>query len=185
MKFEELGYEGVIESHIKIFMYLANKYIRTIRGFDRQDLIHEQKLACYQALSSFDDTKQIGAFLYAVAENRMKSIYRHENRQKRSPGQIMYLESSRFENAGVVIIADVEGPEERYYIEEVKVSIVAVAKETLSEYEYQLFEMTLAGNLTVPEMAQLLSKTEKQILSGISRMRRKMREKRESTDIDL
>lgn len=185
MNFEEIGYESVIESHIKIFMYLASKYLRTINGFDRDDLIHEQKIACYQAMINFDPSKASGAFIYAVAENRLKSIYRYESRQKRRPDQILYIESANFEQAGLFLSDGLSSPEEKYYITELKLSIVEMATQVLSPFEYKLFTMTLAGDKTILEMATVLSKNEKQITSGITRMRRKMREKRKSDLNDL
>lgn len=185
MKFEEIEYEGVIESHIKIFMYLATKYIKSISGFELQDLIHEQKLACYQAIKNFDSSKKIGPFLYAVAENRMKSLYRFELRQKRCPQQIMYLESAKFEQTGLLLSDNMPSPEERYYAQELRESADVVAVKVLSKFEYKLYVEIVENGKTVQQLACQFDKTEDQIKNGISRMRVKMRKKRKSIYTDV
>lgn len=185
MKFEEIDYESVIESHIKIFVYLANKYIYSLKGFEFEDLIQEQKIACYQALKKVNVSSSIGSFLYTVAENRIKSIYRFESRKKRKPKQLLYLENNNIEHVGMFLKSPGSTPEDQYYVMEIKQKASVVAKQVLSEFEYQLYIAVVEEGKDNVQIANAMGKTETQINNGIFRMRRKMREKRELIYTDV
>lgn len=185
MKFEEIDYVGVIESHYKIFVYLAQKYIQSFKGLDVEDLIQEQKIACYQAIPKIDTTKPIGSFLYTVAENRIKSLYRYESRKKRKPKQLLYLESGSFEYVGLLLKSPEPSVEELYYAAEIKQKATDVAKEILSDFEYELYLMIVEEGKNKHQIAEAIGKSESQVANGISRMHRKMRKKRALIDAEV
>lgn len=184
MKFEEISYEGVLESHFKIFIYLAGKYVSSIIGYDFDDLVQIQKIACLKALEKFDKNRNLGSFFYSVAENKLKSLYRHELRQKRRPRQLFYLEAANFEDAGLMICEE-KNVEIDFYLTEVRDRADVIAPEVLSDFEYKLYTNIVKLGKSNLEVAIILGKTEKQIANGITRMRRKMSEKRESILNDL
>ncbi len=185
MRFESVEFEGVIESHFKIFMFLANKYLQTLRGYERTDLIHEQIIACYKAMSKCDANDNVSSFIYAVSENKLKTMYRSQMRMKRKPKQLTYLENSKYEEAGYLLAEGVTQVEEVYYVQEVKQRASKVAKNTLSKFEYELYTQVVVGGKSAKEVAKVLGKSEKQIANGLSRMRIKLREKRDLITNDL
>lgn len=185
MKFEEIEFEGVIESHLKIFKYLAIKYLASFKNYELEDLMHEQMIACYNALNKYDSKHKIGTFLYTVSENRLKSLYRSEMRLKRKPKHLYYLESTRIEEAGLILNEASFDVENSYYISEIRENADAVASEVLSDFEYQLYYKIVYENKSTAQIALELDKSEKQICNGITRMRSKMREKRDSIAKDL
>ncbi|WOO88097.1 sigma-70 family RNA polymerase sigma factor [Mollicutes bacterium LVI A0039] len=185
MRIEEIEFESVLWAHIKIFMFLATKYLRTLSGYDREDLIHEQMLACYKAMEKYDQVGNISSFLYAVSENKLKSLYRADRRQKRKPKQLSYIEGGRYEEAGLMLADKTPSVEQVYYIEELKVRTEAVAQQNLSKFEYYLYIQIIKNSKSVKQVANELGKTEKQIANGMTRVRSKLREKRELILCDI
>lgn len=185
MKFEDIEYEGIIERNIKIFQYLAHKYKGSFRNYDMEDLIHIQVLACYKVLDKYNQEHKIGTFLFTVAENKLKALYRSERRGKRMPEAIYYLETTKLEESGWVLNDKDDDAETKYYISEVKANADQIAKDVLSDFEYNLYKKTVYEHKTNSQLAIELGKSEKQINNGISRMRRKMREKRDSISSDM
>lgn len=178
MKFEEIEFENVLVSHIKIFMFLATKYLRTLTGYDREDLIQEQMIACYKAIDKYNNHGKLSSFIYAVSENHLKSIYRSEMRQKRKPKQISYIESAKFEEVGLILADKSPSIEDHYYIDEVRSKLELVAKQSLSKFEYLLYVELIIHQKSVKELATELNKSEKQVANGLTRLRKKLREKR-------
>lgn len=179
MKFEEIDYEGVVESNKKIYLFLARKYSNSIAGFDFEDLVHEQKIACYHALSKIDNRQSIGAYFYTVAENRLKTIYRYESRKKRKPELLLYLENGSYEHVGLLLKSPDASPEEGYYVSEIRRNAAIVAKDILSDFEYKLYVAVVEESKSNQQIAIAMGKSESQVNNGVSRMRKKMREKRE------
>ncbi len=179
MKLETIEFEGVIESHIKIFMFLAMKYVNSLIGYDRNDLIQEQKLACYRAIRQYDQIGNIGSFIYAVSENRLLSLYKLEHRSKRRPRQLVYLDTQELETAGLQLSDGQATGDDAYYISELKERIDDIAVECLSDFEYYLYTHIVVGNQSHQQVGIDLNKEEKQIRNGLSRIRRKLSEKRD------
>lgn len=178
MKVEEISYEGLIEKHIKIFMFLATKYMSTLKNYERIDLIHEQAIACYYAIEKYKPGGNISSFIYSVSENRLKTIYRSEMRQKRKPKQLLNLESARFEEAGLFLSGNESNPEQDFYLAEIKKSADIVAEQELSTFEYKLYLEIIKSNKTIKQVAKELGKSTKQIANGIGRVRSKLSKKR-------
>lgn len=179
MKFEEIEFEGIIESHIKIFMHIALKYIRTIKGYDTDDLIQEQKLAVYKALGKYDGERNLGSYIYAVSENRMKVLYKKQMRKKRRPKQISYLEASRFENGGLYLADANPSVEDVYYVNEVKEEIHRVAKAQLSKREFDVYALIIEQGMSIPEATKELGSNNQSVSNALMRVRRKLRKKRD------
>lgn len=179
MKFEEIEVEGIIESHIKIFMFVALKYMRTINGYETEDLIQEQKLAVYKALEKYDGKRNVGSYIYAVCENRMKAMYVKQQRMKRSPKQITYLEGSKHER-GSLLLADAQpSAEDVYYVTEVKAEVHKVAKEQLSKREFNVYVLILEEGMSISQVSEKLGLDEQAVSNALNRVRQKLRKKRD------
>ncbi len=185
MKFEEVEIEGILEQHVKIFVFLASKYLVTLRGFDQVDLIHEQKLACIKAMSQYDSSKKIGTFLYVIAENHLKGMYKTENRLKRKPKSLQYLDLTIVENRQLSLGDDKDSLIDNYYIAQVRYNADTIAKQVLSKFEYYLYVNIIKEKQEIAQVAIDCEKTHKQICNGVTRVRSKLRKKRALITLDL
>lgn len=185
MKFEKIEIEGVLIAHIKIFMYLATKYKYSLRRYEREDLIQEQMLACQKALIKKRYGDNLSSYIYAVSENRLRSLYKMETRLKRNPQQIIYVENIFLDQGGLSLADQSIDVEEVYYVSEIKQNVEQVAKSELSKLEYYLYKQIIISNRSISEVARELSKTEKQISNGLTRIRVKMRQKRNLITYDI
>ncbi len=176
---------GEIEGHIKIFVHLANKYKRSIIGYEQEDLIQEQIIACYRAIDKFEEGKKLSSFIYAVSENALKGLYRKEQRQKRKPKQLSYLDMADFERINFTLNDDTFAVESNFYLEQIKCNATNVATDVLSRFEMQLYNESILKKKTIYEIAQSLNKSERQITNGLNRMRAKLKKKRKSILNDL
>lgn len=163
---------------MKIFMFLASKYLSTIHGYDRADLVQEQILACYNAIEKYSGEGKIGTFLFSVSENRLKAIYRFTTRQKRKPTQLMYLDGTRLSESRLVLADCSIDADQSFYIMELKQNTDLVAKEFLSKFEYYLYQQHIVNGIEISEIAIATGKTKPQVRNGMSRIRKKLREKR-------
>ncbi len=171
-------FEKEIKKHYKIFIHLANKYIVTLNNYDKEDLIHIQILACYNARDKYDKKHKISSFFYSVAENALKGVYRKDHRLKRKPRQLSYTDINVVERS-IETLHEQNNAEHAYYVSEIKTNAFIIAKEILSSFEYKLFIKHIIENKSIEMIANENKKTEKQIYNGITRMKKKLREKRE------
>lgn len=179
MKFEKIEVEGIIESNIKIFVFIALKYVRTIKGYDTEDLIQEQKLAVYKALKNYDGERNIGSYIYAVCENKMKALYGKQQRMKRCPKQISYLETSKYERMGLCLADTEPSVEDVYYVSEVKDEVNKVAKENLSRREFEVYELIIERGMSISEVSEKVGINEQSVSNALNRVRQKLRKKRD------
>lgn len=178
MKLEDAEFEQAIYANVKIFMYLASKYLRSLPGYERSDLIQEQIIACYKASAKYDGVGKLSAFLYAVAENQLNTIYKLNTRQKRMPKQISYLDGTKLGETKMFLADGTNDVEQDFYITEIWSNADLVAKQCLSQFEYYVFIECICKGRSKAKVGAETFKTTKQIANAISRIRTKMREKR-------
>ncbi len=178
MKFEEIEYESVITSHIKIFVFLASKYVSTILGYEMDDLIHEQIIECYKRLDKCMNKEKVGSYIYAVSENRLKSIYRNQTRLKRKPKYLIYLETASSQGEIMQLAETTNSIEDTLYVKDSYRRADLVAKDVLSKFEYYVYKEYVGNQKNMKEIACECGKSSKQVQNAMSRIRKKLSEKR-------
>ncbi len=57
------------------------------RGYDREDMIQEGRLAWFKAREKFNPNREKTTYVYQVIDNHIKNLIRDGNRQKRKIAQ--------------------------------------------------------------------------------------------------
>ncbi len=179
MKFEEIEYESVITSHIKIFMYLAAKYVTSIIGYETEDLVQEQVLECYKNLDKCTNGDKVAGYIYKICENRLKGIYRDQIRQKRRPKYLGYLEEFN-ERGDTLALSEKWTPiEDSVYVAQSYERAEQIARQILSPFELYIYQNYLIGNKDIVEIELECGKNRKQIQNAVTRTRKKLSQKRD------
>lgn len=185
MQFEEVEIESILEQHVKIFVFLASKYITTLIGYDFVDLIHEQKIACIKALDHYEVEKKMGSFLYTIAENRLRGLYKTENRIKRKPKALQYMDVGSVEKNTMSLAECGDYRIDMFYLNQVRENADIVAKQVLSKFEYYLYVKIIKEKQEIAIVAADCEKSYKQVTNGVTRVRSKLRKKRALITLDL
>ncbi len=179
MKFEEIEYESVIMSHIRIFMYLASKYVTSILGYEHGDLVHEQIIECYKQIKKCTDRNRISSFLYIVSENKLKTIYRDQMRQKRMPKQLLYMENLMLGESSMCLSEGMAQNDEQFYVSQIYCNVEKVASQDLSKFEYYVYRKHIVEKMDCEQIALDSGKSQKQIQNAVTRIRKKLCQKRD------
>lgn len=175
MKISNVEFENVLIANMKIFVYLANKYICSFSEYEVIDLIHEQKLACYRARDKYSGSSKIGTFLFAVSENHLRNIYRRNNRKKRKPKQLVYRDIEIVET--LALNESMENVEYQAIVAEQIGYLQRLAKKCLSTFEYNVYVSTFINNREIIETAELIGVDKRSVENAVTRIRRKLQEK--------
>lgn len=176
MQITKVEFENVLIANMKIFYFLARKYLVSFQEYDITDLVHEQVIACYQAFEKYNSESNIGTFLYAVSENHLRNLYRRNNRLKRMPNSLIYTDLEKLEYLSLndfPFYAEYQAIvcEELSYIE-------SIAPDILSEFEYTIYREVIKGNRKPIDVAAEMGIPKRKVENAVNRLRRKLIEKR-------
>ena len=130
---------------------------------DQEDFLQEAKIAFFNAVKTYDESKKItfGAYAKICIRNRLISCVRKINSKKRK-----------------MILTSVTQPEQDTVLKntlsnEQRQQIFNAAKQSLSRFEYAIFELYFLG-MRAKEISVKINKTEKSINNAIYRMKLKL-----------
>lgn len=152
-------YQGMIISTTQKYY---SKYPDSIKEWE--DWLQDAKIAFYYAVKTYDIThsRTLGAYAKICVRNKLVSRIRYEASKKRKKVDAL----SHAQLSG----GDVQGSLLSSYDVD---TLRKKARETLSKYEYRIFEMYASG-MKGREISQLTGKSEKSINNAIYRMKRKL-----------
>lgn len=157
------------------FFELVNKYQGLLLGMskeysdmcpeplkDQEDFLQEAKIAFFNAVKTYDESKKItfGAYSKTCIRNRLISCIRKLNSKKRKkvPTKVVYDQDPVL---GFTIS------------NEKKQQIIQLAKQNLSRFEYLIFELYSSG-LRAKEISAKINKSERSVNNAIYRMKVKL-----------
>ena len=174
------------EKHPQAFSELLNRYTKLMlykiscvkpAGDEAQDLMQECSLALLDAAESYSSDGKASFRTYAgvCIDNRLRSVMRRSETDKNKPlSGYMELSDylSRSEGSGEV--SGGTDPEEQILINESIAELHQWLKQELSELEYKVFTMYLAGR-SYQDIAKSAGIAEKAVNNALQRVRRKLK----------
>lgn len=167
-------YEPLINSSAnKMYTYCKNS------GLDINDLKQEGMMGLNQAISTYKDNKDTMFYTYAKTciDRRIISLVISATRQKHKilntslsfEKEFEDNENSKLEN---IIKDSRQNPEELIITKETTDELLKKIKETLTEFEQQVFDLKL-NEFNYKEIASILDKDAKAIDNALQRIRQK------------
>lgn len=157
-------------------------------GLELNDLIQEGMLALSQALTGFDDSKDITFFTYAKTciERKMISTVLASTRLKHrilneSIPLDIYNDDDELVNFDALLKDDSYNPEIIVSDNDELKLMVEKVKEVLTPYENQVFELKIS-NFNYQEIAKILDKKPKDIDNALQRIKIKIKDLRSNKD---
>ena len=160
----------------KLAQYCINQ------GLEMSDFVQEGMLALTNAISSFDETKDINFYTYARAciEKKMISLVRRNmaNKHKILNNSIPFEIND--EDGEHLLFGDIledkgSNPEEVIINSETKNNLIINIRKSLTELENKVFDLKISG-FNYKEIADILEKTPKSIDNTMQRIRIKIKE---------
>ena len=170
-------YKGLVKNKSKMYF---------MPGADQEDLIQEGMIGLYQAILSYDETKNssFSAFADIVVSRHILNAIRRSNRKKNGPlnhyisldsavGQKTDLESDNgFSILDTLILKRNQNPEELVIDKETYSVITYELGRQLSRFEKSVFELSSRG-MDYQEIAKVLDKSPKSIDNALQRIKNK------------
>ena len=136
---------------------------------DKDDFRQEATVAFYNSVLSYDiEQSEVELGLYAKICMR-HALISHIRIAKRIPTEVQELSEN------IISVEPSEDPSSRLLEEERLSYLFKIIRNTLSSYEYNVWELHLAG-LSTAEIAKKLNTDSKSISNAIYRIRAKLRE---------
>jgi len=158
-----LQYQPLIESLVTKFS--SEEHSAT----SREDLRQEAAVAFYRSLLSYDlEQRDVEFGLYAkiCLSNALIS----KLRARKNPVEEFSYDAKQ----EIEMVGESEDPAERLLEQERLSALYAVIRETLSEFEYRVWNLYLSGR-TTREIGKSVGRDEKSIANAIYRIRKKLR----------
>ena len=145
-------------------------------GIDADDLMQECSLGLLSAVRGFSPGEGASFRTYAgiCIDNRLRSAIRGSTRAKHKPLS-GYMELSDFEQTNAIELADAGAdPEAQILINESVAELKQRTLSLLSDVEYRVFQLYLAGR-SYQQIANALNITTKAVDNAVQRVRRKLK----------
>ncbi len=145
---------------------LSQKYSSMCREYGEvgDDFLQEAQMAFFDAVKSYDINNSVvtfGAYAKACIRNRLVSLVRKFKSQKRKRGELK-------------IQAGVMSPDDAYLTKELGTKLLALAENSLSPYEKNVFALYIEGK-RASEISKNVGKSEKSVNNAIFRIRSKLK----------
>ena len=158
-----LQYQPLIESLVTKFS--SEEHSAT----SREDLRQEAAVAFYRSVLSYDlEQRDVEFGLYAkiCLSNALIS----KLRARKNPVEELSYDAKQ----EIEMVGESEDPAERLLEQERLSALYAVIRETLSEFEYRVWNLYLSGR-TAREIGKSVGRDEKSVANAIYRIRKKLR----------
>lgn len=168
-QFDETALEEIFSDFKPFIRTMAFKYF--LSGADRDDLMQEGMIGLFNAIKTFDDTKNVPFDLFAkqCIVLRLKTVIKNSLRKKHAPlNQSVSIESDET----IWKELKTEGPEETFFDNEDVKIIHEKLGEILSKFELSVLYLVSSG-MTYKEIATVLGKSPKSIDNALQRIKKK------------
>jgi len=171
--------EKAVEELLKRYKFVPSSIARSyfLIGGAEEDLLQEGMIGLYRAINTYDDEKgSFKTFVYACVKNSILSTVKKSNSKKNKPlneyvSLSGYVDGDSDKNS---FIQDSQyGPEDMLLYKEAESELENKIISELSEAEYQIFKLYLAG-LTYSQISQKLNKTIKSIDNSLQKLKKKI-----------
>lgn len=158
--FEKLlqKYQGLLVSMSKKYSDMCQESLR-----ENEDFLQEAKIAFFNAIKTYDESKNraFGAYAKVCIRNKLVSCVRTLNSKKRR------------KSVDATVQNQDTGIQEKAISNEHKKELYQLARQHLSRYEYLIFEMYSSGQ-KAKEISAKINKSEKSVNNAICRMKIKL-----------
>ena len=166
---DENALEAIFSDFKPFIRTMALKYF--LSGADRDDLMQEGMIGLFNAVKTFDATKNVPFSLFAkqCIVLRLKTVIKNSLRKKHAPlNQSLSIESDE------TIWKELKtgSPEEAFFDHEDVNIINEKLGEILSKFELSVLYLVSSG-MTYKEIATVLGKTPKSIDNALQRIKKK------------
>lgn len=178
---DQYAIEQILIDHKQLVNSVVRKYF--LIGGDIDDLVQEGMIALYNAILTYDKSKNSSfeAYAYMLVERNIISLIKKANSKKNSPlneafnvnnqGTISFDEDN--ENIGYMISSLEPNPENELLDNDSYNELLDKIKETLSDYENEVLGYYLQG-YNYNDIAVKLDVTPKSIDNALNRIKNKL-----------
>lgn len=178
---DEFAIEKLLVEHKQLVNSVVRKYF--LIGGDVDDLVQEGMIALYNAILTYDKSKNssFDAYAYMLIERNIISLIKKANSKKYSPlndafkvnnqGTISFDEEN--EDVGYMISSNEPNPENELLDNDSYNELLGKIKSTLSDYENEVLNYYLQG-YNYNDIAQKLDVSPKSIDNALNRIKNKL-----------
>lgn len=178
---DEFAIEKILVEHKQLVNSVVRKYF--LIGGDVDDLVQEGMIALYNAILTYDKSKNssFDAYAYMLIERNIISLIKKANSKKYSPlndafkvnnqGTISFDEEN--EDVGYMISSSEPNPENELLDNDSYNELLEKIKSTLSDYENEVLNYYLQG-YNYNDIAQKLDVSPKSIDNALNRIKNKL-----------
>lgn len=155
----------IIDRYYSVIMLYVRRYCP---HESREDAVQEATLALYSAVKSFDSSKaSFSTFASLCIKRAVISVLKSDRRKARIPDELL-------SSIDEVELTDGNTPEKIFLEKESYKSLADTIRLELSDLEYRVLELYLAGK-SYTDIAQGLKISEKSVDNSLSRIRKKLK----------
>lgn len=180
---DDLAMEFLITKYKNLVKKKSNAYY--IIGADKDDLIQEGMIGLFKAIREFDHTKDAKFITFAdlCVARQIFTAVRASNRLKHLPlnsyislnKSVFQEENDNTEIGDLVVLDNVESPEDLVISKENLERIERELEQTLSEFEKEVLFLYLEGQ-GYAKIAKIIGKQAKSIDNALQRIKKKVSE---------
>ncbi len=167
------AFRTIVESYEPLLRHLSAKYLRD--EDQRYDAVQEIFLKAYRSLEKFDRERRFMPWLYGIAVNYLKTVYRRN--RKRTTNEVSYVYPIEDER---------DNPESRS-MQSATEETVRKAVDSLPKSLREVVILYYLEGLSVEEVKEILSIGKENVKSRLHRARKKLRIilEKDATDQDV
>ncbi len=162
---DEGAFEALLKAYAPLLHSLSQKYSGMCeQAEEKEDFYQEAQIAFYKAIMTYDinnSSTTFGAYAKACVRNRLVSIVRKLRSKKRTKKELE--ESCEASSLQDIVVW-----------RELGTKLLALAENTLSPYEKNVFALYFKGH-KAGEISKHLGKSEKSVNNAIFRIRSKLK----------
>ncbi len=146
-----------------------------LSGGDTDDLLQEGMIGVFKAISTYNGKSSFKNYAYKCIKTTILSAVKKSGRLKNKPlyNYISLSSEEGDDDKNAFLSDDSFDPEEKYINDEAEKELKARIKESLSELEYKILNLYLAG-YSYREIAEKTDKSVKSVDNAVQRIRKKI-----------
>ncbi len=170
-KGDGLAFDELYARYLTVIRSLARTYF--LVGGDEEDLCQEGLIGLFSAVNAYDGEKEgsssFKTFAYKCIKSRILNAISlsHADKHRALNDSVSIQEMTESDREGIIL-----SPEDRVIGEETLNELTLAIKESLSNFEIQVFNLYVEGQ-KYTEIAKILNKSPKSVDNAIQRIKEK------------
>lgn len=170
-KGDGLAFDELYARYLTVIRSLARTYF--LVGGDEEDLCQEGLIGLFSAVNAYDGDKEgsssFKTFAYKCIKSRILNAISlsHADKHRALNDSVSIQEMTESDREGIIL-----SPEDRVIGEETLNELTLAIKESLSNFEIQVFNLYVEGQ-KYTEIAKILNKSPKSVDNAIQRIKEK------------